>query len=346
MSRIVLSEPRQASTITMPGLRPYLLTLTACWLALIVSAFMLARQEHAPWIVSAALPAFLIESVFYLGALFAGARAWFADQFWAWTQGGILWASGLVPYLAFSLAAGTFQARAFLLLAGLTGVLSFWFVFAPRRAAYDIGFLVIAGAPVLLRVFPRIYVSPASHSVVKVEYLGHLMVVHVAVLALLVLRQWNPGPVGPWPNRAEWRAGAIYYLIAVAPLSAVALSLHAVKLAPRMEHWWMLPALAAGYFLAMFWVTVFSEELFFRGVIERALLDTWGPRWAAIIVSALLFGAAHLWLRKFPNWNWMCIASVLGLFLGWAYARTGSIRTTMVTHALVIVTWRIFFASI
>ena len=55
----------------------------------------------------------------------------------------------------FSLTAGTFQARSCLLLAGFTGVLSFWYVFAPRRATYDIGFLVIAAAPVLLRVFPR-----------------------------------------------------------------------------------------------------------------------------------------------------------------------------------------------
>ena len=69
MSRIVLSEPRQASTPTMPGLRPYLITLIACWLALTIAAFTFARQEHAPWIRSAALPAFLIESVFYLGAL-------------------------------------------------------------------------------------------------------------------------------------------------------------------------------------------------------------------------------------------------------------------------------------
>jgi membrane protease YdiL (CAAX protease family) len=344
MSRIVASEPRQASTPTLPGLLPYFVTLIACWLALTVFAFTLARREHEPWIVSAALPAFLIESVFYLGALFAGSRAWFEERFWSWTQGGILWASALAPYLMFSLSAGTFHSRAFLLLAGLTGVLSFWFVFAPRRTTYDAGFLVLAAAPVLLRVFPRIYFAPESNTLVRVDYLGHLMVVHVAVSALLVLRQWDPGPVGPWPNRSEWRAGVVYYLIAVAPLCALALSLHAVKFAPRTGHWWMLVALAAGYFAGMFWVTVFSEELLFRGVIERALLDTWHSRWAAIIVSSLLFGAVHLWVRHFPNWYWMSIAIALGLFLGWAYVRTGSIRATMVTHALVIVTWRMLFS--
>ncbi|MGC2658911.1 MAG: CPBP family intramembrane glutamic endopeptidase, partial [Bryobacteraceae bacterium] len=93
-------------------------------------------------------------------------------------------------------------------------------------------------------------------------------------------------------------------------------------------------------------VTVFSEELVFRGVIEKAFLDTWRSPWPAIVASALLFGVVHLWFRRFPNWNWMWIASLLGLFLGWLYARTGSIRATMVTHALVIVTWRMLFTSI
>jgi CAAX protease family protein len=344
MSRNVVSEPRQASTPTLPGLRPYFITLTACWLAVIVFAYTLARREHEPWIVSAALPAFLIESVFYLGALFAGTRQWFARRFWSWTQGSILWASALAPYLVFSFLTASFHSRAFFLLAGLTGVLSFWFVLAPRRPSYDIGFLVVAAAPVLLRVFPRIYVVPSSHTLVRADYLGHLMVVHVAVLALLVLRQWDPGPVGPWPNRTEWRAGVVYYLIAVVPLCALAISLHAVKFAPRTGHWWLLFALAAGYFAGMFWVTVFSEELLFRGVIERALLDTWRSRWAAVLISSLLFGAVHLWVRQFPNWNWMWIATLLGLFLGFAYVRTGSIRATMVTHTLVIVTWRMLFS--
>jgi membrane protease YdiL (CAAX protease family) len=202
---------------------------------------------------------------------------------------------------------------------------------------------VIAAAPILLRVFPRIYVAPGLHTLVRVEYLGHLMVVHVAVLAMLVLRQWNPGPVGPWPNWSEWRAGLVYYLIAVVPLCALALSLHAVKFAPRTGHWWVLAALAAGYFVGMFWVTVFSEELLFRGIIERALLKPRRSPWVAIVVSSVLFGAVHLWLRHFPNWHWMLIATVLGLFLGWQYVQIGSIRATMVTHTLVIVTWRMLF---
>lgn len=342
MSRIVVSEPHQASTPPTTSLRPYLLTLIGCWVALGVAAVWFARQELAQWIISAALPAFLLESVFYLGAMFEGSRLWFAVRFWGWTQGSILWASAVTPYLLFTLQAGTFQTRAFVTLVGLTGILSFWYVLAPRRATYDLGFLIIATGPVLLRVFQRIYIAPDSTHL-RVDFLGHLMVIHVAVLALLVLRRWNPGPVGPWPTRTEWRSGFMYYLVAVVPLCVLALVLHAVKFAPRTGPWWRVAGLAAGYFFGMLWVTSFSEELLFRGVVERALLDTWRSKWIAILVSSLLYGAVHLWLGHFPNWNWVLIATVLGLFLGSAYARSGSIRAPMVTHALVVVTWRMFF---
>jgi membrane protease YdiL (CAAX protease family) len=342
MSRIVVSEPRQASTPPTTSLRPYLSILVVCWVALAVAAYLFARQERAQWIISAALPAFLIESVFYLGALFEGSRLWFAERFWSWTQGGIIWVSALTPYLVLSLVAGTFQARAFLTLAGLTGVLSFWYVLAPRRPTYDLGFLIVAAGPVLLRVFQRIYIAPEPTHL-RIDFLGHLMVIHVAVLALLVLRRWQPGPVGLWPNWVEWRTAFAYYLIAVAPLCIFAVSLHAVRFAPRTGPWWRLAALALGYFFGMLWVTAFSEELLFRGVVERALLNAWPSKWAAIFVSSLLYGAVHLWLGHFPNWNWVLIATVLGLFLGSAYVRTGSIRAPMVTHALVIVTWKMLF---
>ena len=101
--------------------------------------------------------------------------------------------------------------------------------------------------------------------------------------------------------------------------------------------------IAVGYFFGFLWFTVLGEELFFRGVITRALLNHLPSRTLAIIVSALLFAAAHLWFRAFPNWRQACVTSLLGLVCAIAYARTGSVRVPMVTHTLVITTWRIFF---
>jgi membrane protease YdiL (CAAX protease family) len=91
------------------------------------------------------------------------------------------------------------------------------------------------------------------------------------------------------------------------------------------------------------WVVALGEELFFRGVIERALLNGWRSPVPAVLLSAILFGSAHLWFHEFPNWRRALIATLLGLGCGMAYLRNGSVRAPMVTHALVVTTWRVFF---
>jgi hypothetical protein len=62
------------------------------------------------------------------------------------------------------------------------------------------------------------------------------------------------------------------------------------------------------------------------------------------MITSLLFGAVHLGFRGFPNWRWAMVVSVLGWFCGRARNQAGSIRASMVTHALVATTWRAFFA--
>ncbi len=301
----------------------------------------LSQHPHANWMMTAALPAFLLEVSFYLVSMFESTRAEFVRISSRRTQAAVLWISAVIPYLVFSLSAGTFARNAFYLLALLTGVFSFWYVLAPRRLAYDVGFLAIAAAPILQRVFMRIYV--ASDPRVHLDILGHLMWIRIGVLALLVLRKWQPGAFSLWPKFSEWRSGLIWFLIFVGPIAALALGLHDVRFDPLHSDWWRVAALAAGTFFGMLWVVALGEELFFRGVLERAFLNASGSPLLAILLSAVLFGAAHLWFHAFPNWRRACVTALLGVACGIAYWRSGSVRAPMVTHAMVVTAWRVFF---
>jgi membrane protease YdiL (CAAX protease family) len=127
------------------------------------------------------------------------------------------------------------------------------------------------------------------------------------------------------------------------PIFAVAMSLHDVRLEPLQGEWWQVAGIGIGTFLGILWVVALGEELFFRGVVERAFLNTWASPVIAILLSALLFGAAHLWFHQYPNWRRACVASLLGVACGIAYWRSGSVRAPMVTHAMVVATWRVFF---
>lgn len=253
----------------------------------------------------------------------------------------MLWLSALLPYLIFASLAGTLQRNAIEVLACLTAVLAFWYLLLPRRVAYDAGFLLVAAAPMVLRVFPRLYVAPDARP--QIDVLGHLMWIRLGIIALLVFREWDPGAFGLWPKAQEWRVGFACYAAALIPLAIVAVPLHDLQFAPMHGEWWQVAGLAIATFFGVLWVLALGEELFFRGVIERAFLTEWRSRWFAILLSALLFGSAHLWFHHFPNWQSGLVATVLGIACGVAYAQSGSVRAPMVTHALVVTTGKLLF---
>ncbi len=323
-------------------MRPFFVTLACSWAALLVTAlFYSSEHQHSHWIMTAALPAFAVEIFFYLASVFEQTRVWFGRMGSRLLQATILWASALLPYLIFSLATHTFQRNAWLLLALLCGILAYWPVLLPRRPAFDIGFLVIAAAPVILGVFARIYRSPDEH--IHIEVLGHLTWIRLGIASLLIFREWHPGAFGFWPRVQEWKTGLLYYLLVLVPLCVLGLELRAVRFAPLHGAWWRVAGIAMGTFFGALWVIALGEEIFFRGVIQRALLNVWRSPIVAIVVSAILFGSAHMWFRHFPNWNHALLATVLGLGCGMAYAHNGSVRSSMVTHAFVVTTWRVLF---
>ena len=70
-----------------------------------------------------------------------------------------------------------------------------------------------------------------------------------------------------------------------------------------------------------------TEELIFRAGLFR-YLRTRLPRWAALLLPAVIFGAMHANLASFAP------LVALGLVFALAYERTGRISTTIVAHAL------------
>jgi membrane protease YdiL (CAAX protease family) len=311
-------------------------------MALLATALVYTSEHPSShWIMTAALPAFLAETVFYLGSVFEATRFWFSRVASGRTKATLLWVSALIPYCLFSLPAGTFVGNAFELLALLTGVLAFWYVLLPRRVVYDAGFLVIAAAPVVSRVFARVYRSPDDH--LRVDILGHLMWIRLGIAALLILREWNPGAFGFWPKLREWRLGGLYYLALLLPIIALGILLHDVRFEPQHGPWWRIAGIGIGTLFGALWVIALSEELLFRGVIERGLLKVWNSPAAAVALSALLFGTVHLWFHEFPDWRRALVATLLGVACGIGYWQSGSVRVPMVTHAFVVATWRVFF---
>jgi membrane protease YdiL (CAAX protease family) len=98
-------------------------------------------------------------------------------------------------------------------------------------------------------------------------------------------------------------------------------------IAELMEELFLAEGRFGSKFFTLVVVAPITEELLFRGIILRGLLGRFRP-WAAILLSALLFGVMHL------N-PWQTIPTfVLGVAYAWFYVRSGSLWPGIVAHAL------------
>ncbi|MBO5212934.1 MAG: CPBP family intramembrane metalloprotease [Clostridia bacterium] len=70
-----------------------------------------------------------------------------------------------------------------------------------------------------------------------------------------------------------------------------------------------------------------AEELLFRGSVQRTL-NTAFPKWVGIILSALIFALLH------SSEIQIIYALLLGVLIGWIYARFQSIFPTIIFHIL------------
>lgn len=82
--------------------------------------------------------------------------------------------------------------------------------------------------------------------------------------------------------------------------------------------------------LSLILFTGFSEELLFRGLMQRAAIGALGPT-QGICYVALVFGVLHLGWHSFPN---VLFAVAIGLIFGWIVYRTGSILGVALAHGI------------
>jgi membrane protease YdiL (CAAX protease family) len=115
-----------------------------------------------------------------------------------------------------------------------------------------------------------------------------------------------------------WEAAAWLLLRMVEPLHAPVSEYH-VPAGFTEIFLWILLSLAAG----------FSEELVFRGYLQRQFHAATGSIVAAVILQGVAFGLAH----TYQGWGRVIVISGLGILYGVLAARRGNLRANMLAHA-------------
>jgi uncharacterized protein len=88
------------------------------------------------------------------------------------------------------------------------------------------------------------------------------------------------------------------------------------------------PMLTIG--LLLFLVTGPSEEIFWRGYLQRSLMERFG-RWPGWAAATAIYAGVHIW-----SFNFMLVgaAAVAGAFWGVLYMRLGSLAPVILSHSV------------
>ena len=325
-------------------MRQFLTTLSLVWIAACIAAYFYSQQQHISLTLAlAVVPAFLIEFAFYLAPGFPAVRKMFDALGSKGFRAVLLSASAVAPYLMEATRTGAFHWIRFAELVGFILVAAFWYALAPRAMWSDLLFLAFMAAVYLSKQFEPIYGRPATH--VDLGVLGQFMWIRLGLMAVLSLRGLDDARFGFIPSAEEWRIGVQHYAYFLPVGAVLGYWERFARFHPLHLVWWKFALVLIGTFAGILWVVALAEEFFFRAFLQQILSRGLRSQTVGLLAASALFGLAHLPFRGFPNWRIVSVAGVLGLFCGLALIKARSVKASMVTHALVVTTWRMFFSA-
>lgn len=170
-----------------------------------------------------------------------------------------------------------------------------------------------------------------------------LLAINIALATFLFVRQLDGiGYNIVWGRNIILTVLINFGLIAVIVIP-LGTALHFIRFDPTVAHWKSLPGDAISIFL----LTAWPEELLFRGLLQNCLSRTLSSESGGWIVASVIFGLAHITNNGvFPNWRYVILAIIAGLFYGRTWRKTDSIFASAIVHGLVDTIWHITFRTL
>jgi membrane protease YdiL (CAAX protease family) len=104
-------------------------------------------------------------------------------------------------------------------------------------------------------------------------------------------------------------------------------------------HWPVhpMPLRLGSQFAIILAATALPEEILFRGLIQNCIAQRFGTSTTTLLLSAFIFGCAHLdnGPGPLPNWRYMILATIAGVAYGKVFEKSSSIFASAGLHALV-----------
>ena len=327
----------------MPATRQLgLLPILGLWAIL-----CLAGGLYAAWLGygGRAFAATLTAFAFYFGVMLLFAARGVPEFLWAivGARGAyLLGGAALVVYLIYTIGTTTFTfARA----GAVAGIILVPLALASTAQRQPPGawqdYLTVAGIWVTVKFSPSHWLWPYPTG--RLAYVFTILLCLTSCLAAFVLIRKLPGigyNIG-WGSR--W---AFFVFASFVVFGAVAIPLgtgmHFIQFAPQWRAWRSLAFVS----VAILFFTAWPEEFLFRGLLQNLLARSSKSELASWWTASVLFGFSHITNLGFPNWRYVILASIAGLFYGWTWRRTNSIFASALVHAAVDITWHFLFRTL
>ncbi|MBG99918.1 MAG: hypothetical protein CMN58_06195 [Solibacterales bacterium] len=331
-------------------LRAFSLTSLLLGIILIMGAFLYATRYEIP--LQVAIPvalAFLLEALIYLVPGFPEVLSYLRKSFPKNKIASMVLMVSIAPYLIYSIPTGVFSLVAAVKLTLFCGFIAWWFVLvkSPEKglSLSDLVVLAVLAYPMIsgmTTLFRDIYIGPHS-AIPRLDILGKLMLIPLGAITFLLIRGVSATGFRFKISPVDLKIGIQNYIFFLVVGLPIALGIGFIRWSPIPIDDWTYLLSVLGNILGIYLVVGLGEELYFRGLIQNLLTQRGLPLWVSQLISSILFGAAHLGRRGFPNWKYGAIAAMAGWFYGRAYSTRNSVPAAAVTHTLVVVTWRYLF---
>jgi membrane protease YdiL (CAAX protease family) len=203
-------------------------------------------------------------------------------------------------------------------------------------------FLTIAAVWGFVKFGPSHYLWPYPGSRLAYPF-AVLVAVNIAIATFLLARKTKGigYTIGWGKNWTLYVLGSFLLFGCVAiPLG---IAIRFTTFAPQWSHWMSFVGLSLGILIFTAW----PEELLFRGLLQNLLSRSSKSDLAGWWTSSVLFGLSHITNNgHFPNWRYVILATIAGLFYAWTWRKTNSIFASALVHAAVDVTWHFLFRTL
>ncbi len=248
----------------------------------------------------------------------------------------------LVFYLAYLLGTGTFELSRAGAMAGL--------IFVPLGLAVSAAsaapgawqdYLIVVGIWAFVKFAPSHWLWPYPSA--RLAYVFTVLVAVCVALASFALVRRLKGigySIGWGKNWALYVVGSLVVFGCIAiPLGT---GMHFIEFSPQWGRW------SAFLFscVAILMFTAWPEEFLFRGLLQNLLSRDTRSDWAGWWTASALFGFSHITNMRFPNWRYVALATIAGIFYGWTWRKSGSIFASALVHAAVDATWHFLFRTV